>query len=164
VDREKLEQAALKLGESVGLANVSKRMLCESAGIPEGSFQHIIGETFTEFITALGEHKGFITTSRCAPKFRRAAILESAIVVAEQIDGWGAITREAIAEQARVSPGLVSHVLGDMDFIKDQVMEAAVKREIVSIVTEGLALGNTEALKASKALRAKITKYISARV
>jgi DNA-binding transcriptional regulator YbjK len=161
MDRGKIREIAERMAEAIGVANITRERLCSEAGIPEGSFTHIMGESFTDFITCAElENSHRFTRARVAPEFRRQAVLESAIMVAQR-DGWQAMTRGSIAELSCISAGLVSYVLGDMSFIREMVLSGAIGREIVSIVAEALTAGDPMALNVSKKLRLKVNKYIA---
>lgn len=67
-----------------------------------------------------------------------AQILNAAIDIA-QTDGWRAVTRDRVAEQAYVAQGSVNAHFGTIDALRTAVMEEAVRREIVAIVAQGLA-------------------------
>jgi DNA-binding transcriptional regulator YbjK len=160
MNRVTLTGIAERMADAIGIGNITRERLCSEAGIPDGSFTHIIGETFTAFITSLAFDNIMITKSRVAPEFRRMALLESAVMVASR-DGWQKMTRDAIAELSKVSPALVSYALGDMKNIKRIVIREAIKRGIVSIIAEGITYGDPEALTVPKKLRSKVNKYIA---
>jgi DNA-binding transcriptional regulator YbjK len=161
MDRGKIREIAERMAEAIGVANITRERLCSEAGIPEGSFTHIMGESFTDFITCAEIENGQrFTRARVAPEFRRVAVLESAVTVAQR-DGWRAMTRDTIAELSCISAGLVSYVLGDMEAVRRVVLQEAIRREIVSIVAEALTSGSPEALIVSKKLRSKVNKYIA---
>lgn len=93
---------------------------------------------------------------------RADELLEVAVRVAAE-RGWSKMTRACIAEAAQVSEGLVSARLGTMDALRRSVMRAAVKRRIVGIVAEGLALRDRHAAKADDDLRAEAARRLSCR-
>jgi AcrR family transcriptional regulator len=78
-------------------------------------------------------------------------ILFAAMAVAQRV-GWNAMTRDQIAEQARVSAGLVTLRLGTMVNLRRAVMRAAIHRENLTVVAQGLAVRDKQALKAPAAL------------
>lgn len=70
------------------------------------------------------------------------------------------MTRECIAIAAGVSPALVSLRLGTMEALRRSVMRAAVKREVVPVVAEGLAAGDAQAKKASDELKKRAADHL----
>jgi AcrR family transcriptional regulator len=89
---------------------------------------------------------------RLDPAVRTAELLSVALEVASA-RGWRQMTRDCIAVAAGVSPALVSARLGTMDALRRSVMRAAVKQRVVSVVAEGLAVGDAQARKASDELK-----------
>ena len=51
--REKVKAVAIDMVKERGLINLARRELCERAGIPDGSFPHVMECTFTEFVEEL---------------------------------------------------------------------------------------------------------------
>lgn len=70
------------------------------------------------------------------------------------------MTRDLIAAQANVSPGLVSLYLGTMTKLRRTVMREAVKRGMASIVAEGLAERDPQALKAPAELKSAAAEHL----
>jgi AcrR family transcriptional regulator len=93
-------------------------------------------------------------SQRLDPKERQEQILSAALDLAER-KGWQTLTRDGIADHAGVSPGLVSLHMGTMNKLRRTVMRAAVQRERLPIVAEGLAVRDAQALKASPELQRK---------
>ena len=89
---------------------------------------------------------------RLDPVVRTAELLRTAVEVAS-VRGWRAMTRECVAVAAGVSPALVSARLGTMDALRRSVMRAAIRQQVVSIVAEGLAVGDPHARKAPDELK-----------
>ena len=83
---------------------------------------------------------------------RRLFLVKAATTAAQKL-GFLNITREHIALEAGVSPPLVSRYLGDMDSIRNIIMDEAVKLEILPIIAQGLAAGHPGATGASAGLR-----------
>jgi len=86
-------------------------------------------------------------------------ILTAALNVAE-VKGYARMTRDCIAAAAGVSAGLVSLRLGTMVELRRAVMRAAVKRRNVSVVAQGLAVGDVHAQRADAALRAEVAAFV----
>jgi AcrR family transcriptional regulator len=96
-----------------------------------------------------------------AMKARRdALILDTAIELAK-VDGYQWITRQAIAEIAKISVGSVNNAYGTMVELKRAVMRAAVERGIVEIVAQGLAEGSSIARNAGPELRERAAALIT---
>lgn len=89
--------------------------------------------------------------TRLAPPKRKEEIMQAALVCAER-DGYMRMTREVIAAEAGVSPGIVSHYLGTMINLRRAVMRRAVSQRIAAIVAEGIAHRDEQAAKAPSAL------------
>ena len=97
---------------------------------------------------------------RTAPQERRELILEAAIKLSIEI-GYNKITRDKIAEYAQVTSSLIAVHFPRMQSIKAAVMEAAVERDIVEIIAQGLTLHDPRALKINDATRNRVMSYIS---
>lgn len=143
---------AKRLAQRHGLINLSRAGLCKHAGIPNGSFKHVAGCTFTELVEELkasGSPTGTeVTKSRVDPALRKEYLLNVATVYAG-IHGLKAVTRNMVAEAAGVSGGLVSmHFPGNS--LKDSVVELAVKDRLLPIIAEALVTGS-EIAKAAPA-------------
>lgn len=157
--RERVKEVATSMVETFGLINLSRRELCERAGIPDGSFPHVMGCTFAEFITELRhedikEMSHDVVKSRVSPELRKDHILNTAINMSK-VGSYDTITRDKIAESAGVSMGLVTRYFGTMKQLRVAVMRRAVKRGILEIIAQGLAKGDPQAKKASPELKAK---------
>lgn len=152
-----VKRVAIKLVKKHGLINLSLKGLCDIANIPAGSFPHIMGMTFSDLVTELGEHdtgkQNPVTKSRANPILRKEQILDVAIELARK-DGCHKITRDNIAHKAGVSEGLVSSYFGTMSNLKRSVMRAAIARGIPEIIAKGLANNDPYARKASAELKA----------
>lgn len=94
------------------------------------------------------------TRTRKPPSIRKAEILDAALAIAVT-EGLRGTTRDLVAARVGVSPALVSMHYSTMDQLRRAVMRAAIDREVLPIVAEGLALRDPHALKASEDLRAR---------
>lgn len=90
--------------------------------------------------------------TRKKPDARRAEILDGALAVAAA-EGLRNTTRDLIAARVGISPALVSMHFSTMEQLRRAVMRAAVEREVLSIVAEGLAARDPHALKAPEELK-----------
>jgi AcrR family transcriptional regulator len=90
--------------------------------------------------------------ARMKPDERRQQILSAALIIAER-DGYNALTRDGIALEAGVATGLVNHVYSTMAKLRNNVMRAAVHRELKPIIAQGLAQGDEIAHQAPEWLK-----------
>jgi AcrR family transcriptional regulator len=98
--------------------------------------------------------------TRTNPDVRKELILDAAVQLSTRI-GYNRITRDAVAELAHVSSSLLHAYFPRMESVRRAVMEVAIKREIVEIIAQGLALNDARARKINKTLRQKVMTYIS---
>lgn len=83
---------------------------------------------------------------------RRQHILDAAVDLAIN-NGYLTLSRGSIADHAAVSPALITFYFYKYDLLLDEVMTEAIRREIPSIVAEGLAGRHPAALAAPLYLR-----------
>ena len=148
-----------------GLINLSRRELCERAGIPDGSFPHVMGCTFAELVNKLrlenlAQTMAPVSKSRVPAALRKEHILAVAVNLAKTA-GYTKITRDGIAEAAGVSFGLVTKYFGTMSNLKRAVMGEAIKQSIPEIIAQGLAQGDKRAQKAPAALKQEAVQLIA---
>lgn len=141
--RQDLKQIAVDMVARIGLINLSRSALCEQAGIPIGSFQHVMGCTFSEFIGELRNDGVMspmqpVNKARTLPELRRENILDTAVAVAER-DGVDRLTRREVAHAAGISEALVTRYFPRMDTLRDEIMAQAVRHENLIILAQGLA-------------------------
>lgn len=165
MNREQVKQTAIAMVQETGLINLSRRDLCDRAGIPDGSFPHVMGCNFADFVSELkGEgHDGAaypVSKSRANPALRKDQILNVAIGLAKE-QGYHKITRDGVAGAAGVSMGLVTRYFGTMKQLKKAVIRAAVKQGIPEIVAQGLANGDDHAKKAPAELKAEAATLLA---
>lgn len=98
---------------------------------------------------------------RLSPEARGGLLLDVAIELAKA-HGLARITREQIATQAEVSPGLVSARLGTMEAMRRTIMRNAITREILPIIAEGIATRDRFALEAPEELRQRAAAHMAA--
>lgn len=89
---------------------------------------------------------------RRIPADRKAELLNAAVHVARR-DGYHSITREAVAEHAACSPGLVNKYFGTMLKLRRAVMSAAIARNDLVLIAQGLAAGDHKAQAAPPLLK-----------
>lgn len=167
MNKELLKEAARAMASEVGLINISRKSLCDRVDIPDGSFLHVAGCNFTDFIEELkGElfpnrlGAGPTTKSRANPELRKEAILTAAIELAKE-DNYLRVTRDNVAAKAGVSMGLVSRYFGTMKQLRRDIIRTAIKREIPEIVAQGLANKDPHVKKAPEELKAAAAKLLT---
>ena len=99
-------------------------------------------------------------SNRIEPKKRRRQLLNSAVEIARD-EGFQNLTRQAIADAAGVSPGLVTVHLGTMSNLKRSVMRAGVAREIHEIISYGIAINHPITNKMSAEKRAVTVAWVN---
>jgi AcrR family transcriptional regulator len=90
---------------------------------------------------------------RLSPRDRKSEILTAAIRVAEKPGSYARLTRAAVAAEATCTEGLVSRYFGTMISLKRAVMRAAVQKENLAIVAQGIACNDGIAAKAPTQIR-----------
>lgn len=163
--REEIKEVAVCMVRGQGLINLSRRELCERAGIPDGSFPHIMGCNFAEFVEELKlegieEIPHAVSKTRANPALRKDHILTVAVGMAKT-EGYNKITRDKIAEGAGVSMGLVTRYFGTMNQLKTAIMRRAIKQGIAEIIAQGLANGDDHAKKAPAELKAEAATLLA---
>lgn len=163
--REQIKEVAVCMITENGLINLSRRDLCNRAGIPDGSFPHVMGCNFVEFVEELkedgieeGNHA--VIKSRANPKLRKAHILRVAVEMSKK-DGYHKITRDNIARQAGVSMGLITRYFNTMVQLRRCIIRYAIANEIVVIIAQGLADGDVHARKAPPELKAEAVSLLA---
>lgn len=156
--REHVKETAVAMVRETGLINLSRRELCDRAGIPDGSFPHVMGCNFADFVEELREDGveqsvAPVSKRRANPALRKDYILAVAVDMAKGV-GCHKLTRDAVAEKAGVSMGLVTRYFGTMKQLRRDVMRRAIKENIPEIVAQGLANGDDHAKKAPAELKA----------
>lgn len=155
--RIEVKKVAIEMVQANGLINLSRSALCARAELPDGSFPHVMGCTFKEFVEELEamnieEATHVVSKSRVSPALRREQILKAAVELSKT-EGYSKITRDKIAKSARVSVGLVTRYFSTMPQLRRCVMRYAVQNGVAEIVAQGLANGDAHAKKASPELK-----------
>jgi len=91
---------------------------------------------------------------RMLPNDRRAEILVAALNVAERT-GFNQLTREQVAIKAGCAESLVSVYFGTMIKLKRDIMRVAVRQRNLTVIAQGLAVGDKHAKKADKSLQSE---------
>jgi len=157
--RIEVKEVAVCMVKGSGLINLSRSGLCQRAGIPDGSFPHVMGCNFSDFVEELRQMRipeisHSVSKTRANPELRREHILSTAMILAQK-GHYNKLTRDKVAEAAGVSMGLVSRYFGSMDQLKTAIMRRAVKQSLAVIVAHGIANGDEQAKKAPAELRAE---------
>lgn len=92
---------------------------------------------------------------------RNRAVLDAALRLAAS-RGFRNITRQAVADEAKVAVGSVNNAYGTMDGLRDAVMAAAVERGLADIVAQGLTDKHPCALSAPATLRSAALESLAA--
>lgn len=100
------------------------------------------------------------SSKRLDPKVRKEEILAVAVKRAELL-GLNGLRRDDVAKEAGVANGLVSRYFSTMTQLRRAVMRDAVRREILPIIAQGLAVRDSEAMKASEELKQKAIATLS---
>lgn len=122
--KSKIKQIAVQMATEHGLMNLSREDLCKRVGIPNGSFVHYAGVTFTEFLNEMKEtNKNLyvVHKRRANPGMRKKQILDHAIQLTRE-HGVDNITRAQIAEAAGVSMGLINVYYGTMKQLRRDIL------------------------------------------
>ena len=92
---------------------------------------------------------------RQRPDDRKYQILNAAIAIASQSGGFSKLTREAVAKEAKCAEGLISKYFGTMVNFKRTIVRTAILTNNLSIIAQGLAVGDMHAQKAPKSLKSR---------
>lgn len=162
--RERVKQTAIDMVEEAGLINLSRSALCARAGIPDGSFPHVMGCNFSEFVEELRDlcagPQHVVTKNRANPALRKDQILNVAVTMATAV-GYNKVTRDAVAEGAGVSMGLVTRYFGTMKNLRRDIMRFAIRNEVAEIIAQGLVNGDDHARKAPAELKAQAAALLA---
>ncbi len=82
----------------------------------------------------------------------QATILDAACRLAMS-QGWGAVTRDAVAREAGIGAGSVNVAWGTIDALRAAVMTWAIEWRHLEIIAAGLSDGMREAKRAPDALK-----------
>ena len=98
-------------------------------------------------------------TSPLSPAKRKQQILDAAVDRARD-HGYMSITRSEVATAAGVSTGLVNKYYSTFPQLKRAVMRAAIQREILEIIAQGLTAKDPQAFKAPDELKKRAVDSI----
>lgn len=92
---------------------------------------------------------------RLKPKERKELILSAALRLAAKV-GYTNIRRDAVAEEAGCSNGLVNEYYGTVGQLQRDVMREAVRTKNLPVIAQGLAVNDPYAKKASEELKQQV--------
>ena len=90
---------------------------------------------------------------------RAQEILEAAVALATDL-GLHNVTRDGVAERARVSTALVNRYWGTIAALLDQVVATAVERELLPILAQAILDKHPLALSAPRRLQERAARHI----
>lgn len=99
-----------------------------------------------------------VRIKRSTPEVRIKQIIKAAIKVAKRV-GYHTMTRDAVAKEAGVSPGLISMYFVTMKQLKCSVMKTAIDEEIIPIIVQGIGLRDPIALSLNEATKSKLKSH-----
>ncbi len=82
---------------------------------------------------------------------RIAQILACALLVSSK-KGYMKVTRDDIAEQAKVPPSLISYHLGTMPELRRRIMREAIRTECLPVIAQGIGMDDRHLRKAPNEL------------
>lgn len=97
--------------------------------------------------------------SKKDPTKRKQQILNAALEVSERTN-YMDVTKKEIAYVCNLSMGSINVYFGTMDKLRKEIMRAAVKREILAIIAQGLIRNDRVALKADWELKERAKQSI----
>lgn len=165
MNREHVKNIAIKQVESAGLINLTRQSVCDQAGIPDGSFPHVMGCTFAELVQELSKEGHFSPQTRTIkkranPTLRKASILNAAVTLA-RTRGYLKITRDQVAEEAGVSGGLVTRYFGTIAQLRRDVMRHAIDQHVYEVIAQGLVVGDKNAKKAPQEVKQAALTFLT---
>lgn len=143
MSKQKIESVIIEQANLIGLALLTKKRICELAGVKEGAYFRIMQELFTvtlnrmevdglpRYIAGVGiaSHPG-----RVSAETRKELILEAALRLCK-VTLWALITREEIAKEAGVSEALITYHFGTMPELRANLAFEA-KRHGIPLIPE----------------------------
>ncbi len=93
-----------------------------------------------------------MSQTRMKPEARKEDILTAALIVATKFH-YQHVSRAEIAEQAGVTGTTVQYHFHTMQQLRVQIMRAAIKRECLPVIAQGILAGDSHARKAPQELK-----------
>ncbi len=93
-------------------------------------------------------------------EMRKEQVIEISIELAQEI-GYHNITRELIAERAKVSVSLITYHFKTMEYLKKLVLQLAIKRSIKKIIAQAITHNDPLVKRLSPGYKSKILKDVA---
>lgn len=161
--REHVINTAKLMIDRNGIINLTRQNLSKKAGIPDGSFIHIVGCSFTELLNELDDKPGGAKLKhrqRVDPNQRKQLILTTAVKICERVD-YSKLTSSQIADKLKISRSLINRYFGSIGKLRREVLKYAIKNEVLPIVVQGLINKDRLAKNAPFALKEKAASLIA---
>ena len=100
-----------------------------------------------------------MSKSRLKPEARKEDILAAALPLAAE-HGYRNITRNQIAEAAKVSGPTLNYHFGTMAQLQRDLMRHAIARENLRVIAQGISAGDSQAAKVDSELRSRALDYL----
>lgn len=97
---------------------------------------------------------------RLKPDVRKDQILTKALELAAQ-SHYLKLTRDTIADALEISGPAIQYHFGTMGRMRRELMRAAVKREDLTVISQGLLAKDVQAGKASSDLQERAIRHVS---
>jgi AcrR family transcriptional regulator len=94
------------------------------------------------------------------PTVRKEQLLDAALRISEQ-RGYMTASRDDVAAMAGCAASLVSYHFGTMPNLRRAIMSAAIDRKNLTVLAQGLAMGESKAKAAPAELRAAAVEFAS---
>ncbi len=98
-------------------------------------------------------------TGRMSPDDRKAQLLAAAVKASVKA-GYKAVTREAVATEAKVSATLLTRYFGDMDGLRTAMVKSAVETGNIKLIAEALTHKHPSVRAAKEKYKAEVIKYL----
>ena len=89
---------------------------------------------------------------------RKVEILDAALKLAANV-GYKHITREALAEEAKCSTGLVTRYFGTMVQLRRAIVSAAITRQDLTVIAQGITAKEPKALGINDDLKLRALEH-----
>jgi AcrR family transcriptional regulator len=89
---------------------------------------------------------------------RRNTIIAAGLKLSIRI-GYNIITRDEVARWAKISSPLISRYFDSMKHLRFAVMNAAIEREVVEVIAQGIILADPQTMKIPEATKQKVLSH-----
>lgn len=93
-------------------------------------------------------------------QIRKDMVLCAALDLSLKV-GYQKLIRDEVANAAGVSGALVNKYFGTIEKLKREVIRAAIQREIIEIVAQGLGMRDPDVLRAPEEIKQKAYAFLS---